>query len=167
VTALRLRAASPRVRVATWDDAAVEAAFGTCPWVEDELRAAGDRVQALVGATMGALGERLDAALLGQVTGRLVMKVLAEGDVFVEKGQPVPGLLVVGSGELEIANGDVVDSALAPGDFLFATEVLSAGPAPATARAGKGGALVLVADRHVAQELLVTCPPLLEIFAGM
>ena len=26
--------------------------------------------------------------------------------------------------------------------------------------------MVLFADRHVAQELLVTCPPLLEIFAG-
>jgi len=25
----------------------------------------------------------------------------------------------------------------------------------------------LLADRGVAQELLVTCPPLLEIFAGM
>ncbi len=167
VTALRLRAASEHVRVATWDDAAVEAAFGTCPWVEDELRSAGDRVQALVGATMGLLGERLDAALLGQVTSRLTVRALAEGEAFVEKGTAVPGLLVVGIGELEIVNDDVVESALAPGDFLFATEVLSAGPAPATARAGKGGALVLVADRHAAQELLVTCPPLLEIFAGM
>jgi hypothetical protein len=167
VMALRLRAATPRARVATWDDAAVEAAFGTCPWVEDDLRSAGDRVQALVGATMGLLGERLDAALRTQVTSHLVVRALAEGEVFVEKGTPVPGLLVVGAGELEIANGDVVESALAPGDFLFATEVLSAGPAPATARAGKGGALVLVADRHAAQELLVTCPPLLEIFAGM
>jgi hypothetical protein len=33
-------------------------------------------------------------------------------------------------------------------------------------RAAKGGALILYADRGVAQELLVTCPPLLEIFAG-
>jgi hypothetical protein len=34
-------------------------------------------------------------------------------------------------------------------------------------RASRGGALVLLAERGVAQELLVTCPPLLEIFAGM
>jgi hypothetical protein len=43
---------------------------------------------------------------------------------------------------------------------------LSHAPAPSTVRAARGGALVLFADRNVAQELLVTCPPLLEIFAG-
>ena len=53
------------------------------------------------------------------------------------------------------------------GEFLFPTEVLGAGSAPATARAGAGGALVMFGDRAIAQELLVTCPPLLEVFAGM
>ena len=53
------------------------------------------------------------------------------------------------------------------GEIVFASEIMGAGKAHASARAGKGGALVLVADRSVAQELLVTCPPLLEIFAGM
>ena len=46
------------------------------------------------------------------------------------------------------------------------TEKSAAAPAPETVRAAQGGAVILVADRKVAQELLVTCPPLLEIFAG-
>ncbi len=49
---------------------------------------------------------------------------------------------------------------------MFPTEVLGAAPAPHTVRAAKGGALVLFAPRGVAQEMLVTCPPLLEILAA-
>ena len=52
------------------------------------------------------------------------------------------------------------------GDFLFPTEVMQAAPAPHTARSAKGGALVLVADRHATHELFVSCPPLLEILSG-
>ena len=77
-------------------------------------------------------------------------------------------VLVVGAGELEmLGEGDVVEATtLHAGEVLFPSEVLRAAPAPATVRAAKGGALIFFADRGVAQELLVTCPPLLEIFAG-
>ena len=169
VSPVRLVAATETARVATWNEPSVAEAFRTCPWVEDDLREAGDRVHALVGVTMGPLGERLDPTLRAQVASRLTLRALTEHEVFAARGKPIPGLLVVGAGELEL-----VDDAGAPrgtviraGDFLFPHEVLSAGPAPSTVRAAKGGALVLFADRHVAQELLVTCPPLLEIFAGM
>ncbi len=166
---IRLVAASDGVRVATWGERAVEAAFRTCPWVEDELRAAGDRLQALVGATMGPLGERMDPGLREEIANKLALRVLAEHEVFAVRGKPVPGLLVVGSGELEPVkdDGTPAGESLHAGDFLFPSEVLMAGPAPSTVRAAKGGALILFADRLAAQELLVTCPPMLEIFAGM
>ena len=168
VAPIRLVGASESARVATWDEEAVEEAFRTCPWVEDDLRAAGDRVQAEVGATMGPLGERLDPLLRADVTSKLTLRVLGEGEVFAKRGQSIPGLLVVGAGELELVGDDGVSDAapLHAGEFLFPAEVLRAAPAPATARAARGGALVLFAERRVAQELLVTCPPLLEIFAG-
>ena len=67
---------------------------------------------------------------------------------------------------LEIVEADAVTGELAPGDFLFADEVLAAGKAHATARAGQTGALLLVASRAVAHELLLSVPPLLEILAG-
>jgi hypothetical protein len=164
---VRLICASERASVASWNDAEVADAFRACPWVENDLRAAADRSQALAGVTVGPLGERLDRNLRDQVMSRLELKVLAPGDVIVEKGQPVPGLVVVGVGELELADADSVKQRLGSGEFLFAEAVLGAGPAPLTARAGKGGALAMCASRAVAQELLVTCPPLLELFAGM
>jgi len=170
---LRLVPTADSVRIAIWDEAAVEDAFRTCPWVEDDLRAAGDRIQALAGVTMGPLGERFDPLLRAQVASKLTLRVLAEHEIFATRGEAIPGLLIVGAGELELLGDDesAPDRAhaavLKAGDFLFPNEVLLAGSAPSTVRSGKGGALVLFADRHLAQELLVTCPPLLEIFAGM
>jgi hypothetical protein len=167
VTPVRLVGASDSARVATWDEAAVEAALHACPWVEDDLRAAGDRFQAEVGITLGALGERLDWSLRTDLTRRLTLRSLAEHEVYATLGKPLPGLLIVGAGELELVDesDQVTGEPLRAGDFVFPTEVLGAAPAPHTVRAAKGGALVLFAPRGVAQEMLVTCPPLLEILA--
>jgi hypothetical protein len=170
VAPVRLIGSVEASRVAIWDERAVEQAFHACPWVEDELRAACDRLHAEVGLTMGPLGERLDWGVRTDLASRMTLRSLAEHEVFASRGQALPGLLVVGAGELELLDegsdqpepGDRVRA----GDFLFPTEVLRAGPAPRTARAGKGGALVFFAERRAAQELLMTCPPLLEIFAG-
>ena len=165
---LRLVGDSDRASVATWDDEAVEAAFRTCPWVETELRAAGDRLQAEVGLTMGPLGEALDLALRTDVTRRMKLRALSQHEELATRGKPIPGLVVVGAGELEALNDDGTPSGavLRAGEFLFPSSVLGAAPAPSTVRASQGGALVLIAERGVAQELLVTCPPLLEILAG-
>jgi hypothetical protein len=165
---LRLVCASDQATVAIWDEEAAAGALRGCPWVEDDLRAAGDRFQALVGVTMGPLGERLDPSLRSSVTDRLRLLVLSEHEVFATAGQPIPGLLVVGAGELELmaADGTPSGDLLRAGDFLFPNEVLRAAPAPSSVRASRGGALVMLAERGIAQELLVTCPPLLEIFAG-
>jgi hypothetical protein len=164
---MRLICAGGDAVVATWSDAAVEEAFRTCPWVEEDLRSAADKVQTLVGITIGPLGERLDASIREQIVGRLTMRPLSAGEVIVKQGDPVPGLFLVGVGEIELVEGDAVKSTVTSGDFLFAGTVLGGGLAPSTARAGAGGALVLHGDRNIAQELLVTCPPLLEVFAGM
>jgi len=95
------------------------------------------------------------------------MRVLAPGEVIVQKGKPLPGLIIVGVGDVELLDGDVIMQTLGSGEFLFADAILGAGSAPLTARVGKGGALAMCASRALAQELLVTCPPLLELFAGM
>jgi hypothetical protein len=164
---MRLIAAGGPGVVATWPRDAVEDAFRTIPWVEDDLRAASDRVMTIVGITIGPLGERLDQAIREQIVDRLKVRPLLPGEVVVDAGQPVPGLLLVGVGDLELVKDGQVVGGVSSGDFLFATEVLGMGAAPLTARAGPGGALVLFGDRGLAQELMVTCPPLLEVFAGM
>lgn len=164
---MRLIAASEGAVVATWNDDEVFAAFKSCPWVEEDLRSASDRVQTLVGVTIGPFGERLDTSLRDQVASKLEVKSLPPGEVIVEAGKPVPGLLIVGVGEVELVRDGAVIQTLGSGEFLFPDAILGAGAAPAEARAGKGGALVMFGNRMVAQELLVTCPPLLEVFAGM
>lgn len=164
---MRLICAEGQGIVATWSDAAVDEAFRSIPWVEEDLRAAADRVQTLVGITIGPLGERLDVSIREQILSRLTMRPLSPAEIIVRAGEAVPGLLLVGVGELELVKDDEVVGVVGSGEFLFPTEVLGAGSAPATARAGVGGALVMFGDRGIAQELLVTCPPLLEVFAGM
>jgi hypothetical protein len=167
IESMRLVSVADHTRVATWDEQEIADAFRSCPWVEEELRVAGNRMQALVGVTMGLLGERLDPVLRATVTNRMRLRVLAEHEVFTKAGAPIPGLLVVGAGELEFIgrSGVPEGGVLRAGDFLFPSEVLRAAPAPSSVRAAKGGALILIAERGVAQELLVTCPPLLELFA--
>ena len=165
---LRLVGASESAVVATWEAAQIEPAFKSCPWVEDELRERANHVQALVGVTLGPLADRLDASIRQQVTSRLRLRELAEGEIEVDVGVLVKELCIVGAGCIELVDAaDKVIGTVVAGQILFAQEIMAGGKAPSRARAGAGGALVLVADRGVAQELMVTCPPLLEIFAGI
>lgn len=159
---LRIVAGDAPATIALWDEATIDAELASLPWVQDELRAAADRLQALAGATLGPLGDRLDDALRESVLGRLEVRVLAEGDVLATAAAAVPGLTIVGAGEVVVEGG----GSLAAGDILFPNEVLGAGAAPATARVAAGGAIVLFGTRRIAQELLVTCPPLVEALSS-
>ncbi len=152
--------------VASWSAEELAASMSDCPWVADELKGVGDRFQALAGATLGPLGDRLDDSLRGMVFSRLDVKSFAPGETIVPAGKVVPGLHVVGAGRVEFVSGEAVTDEASPGDFLFAAEVLGAGKAKAMARAGPSGALVLFASRSVAHELLMSVPPLVEILAG-
>jgi len=162
--ALRAVAGESKTRVAVWDADAVRRATEDCAWMRDELRLMGDGFQALAGAALGPLGERLDDALRSMVTARCEVRALSPNQILVGAGRPVPGLHIVGAGEVELvdAEGNVVQVHGA-GEFLFAVQVLAGGPAPLSARAGAAGALVLFTPRMVAHELLVSVPPLLEL----
>lgn len=164
---LRLICATPTARVVTWEATDIEATFKACPWVEDDLRAHADRVLALVGVTMGPLADRLDESIRTQITSRLTVREIPEGDELVQKGAPVRELVIVGQGVIELIDDGVAVGSVGTGEIVFGSEVVGGGKATATARAGKGGALVLAVDRGVAQELIVTLPPLLELLAGM
>jgi hypothetical protein len=167
-TPMRLTAVHEAGKLAVWDELTAQELVRSCPWVDDELRAAGDLLQASVGLAMGPLGQRLDPILRAEVASKLKLRALLPEEVLATRGKAVPGLFVVGAGELELeGEGSLPPATIRAGEFLFPHEVLQASPAPTTVRAARGGALVLFAERGAAQELLVTCPPLLEIFAGM
>jgi hypothetical protein len=161
---LRLVAEADPTKIVVWDLDAVQAAFGGSSSLLDELTQASNRVQAIAGCTMGPLGDRLDESLRASAIERLEVRVLQPEEVIASAGLPVPGMIIVGTGSVELEQGD---TRLGPGDFLFATEVLGGEAAPDTARAGAKGAIIFFGARALAQELLVSCPPLLEIFAGM
>ena len=163
---LRLVAMEDATEVAVWDAELLKSTVRDYPWVVEDLKTLADRFQALAGVAMGPMGERLDDSLRAMVTDRCEIKRLLPGETLTTKNQPVGGMYIMAAGRLEIVEGDRVESELGPGDFLFGAQVLSNGKAPNDTRAGKGGALVLFAARAVAHELLLSVPPLLEIFAS-
>jgi len=166
---LRLVAMAPETKVAVWDFETIEPPLADCPWVLEELQGVADRYQALAGVSMGPMGERLDDSLRGMVLSRCQLVRLLPGEVLVEEGKPVGGLYIVGAGRIELGSDPAnagSEGELGPGDFLFAPQVLAAGAAPTVARAGSSGALLMMADRHAAHELMVSVPPLLELLAG-
>jgi hypothetical protein len=164
--ALRLVAAEDGTEVAVWDAELLKSIVRDYPWVVEDLKSLADRFQALAGVAMGPMGERLDDSLRAMVTERCEIKRLLPGEVLTQRGKAVGGMYIMAAGRLEIIKDDQVESELGPGDFLFGAQVLSNGAAPNESRAGKGGALVLFAPRSVAHDLLLSVPPLLEIFAS-
>ncbi len=160
---LRLVATNGAAKVAIWDEATTHRTLSEFAAVERRLRLAADRHQALVGAVMGSLGDRLDEATRHEVMSRLALRHLVSGTVFAEPGDPFPGLLLMGAGSIELGESDQ----LSPGEFLFPHLVLTPGRCPTRATAGDGGALVLVADRATTQELILTMPSLLEVFTEL
>ncbi|HKQ71175.1 MAG TPA: cyclic nucleotide-binding domain-containing protein, partial [Polyangiaceae bacterium] len=164
---LRLIAEAEPTKVAHWDQELIDAILETSPGILEQLKQAADRVQAIAGCTMGPVGDRLDDGLRSIVIEPLQVRVFQPNEVLAAAGLPVPGMIIVGVGSVELDEDNGNGDRLGPGDFLFATEVLGGEAAPATARAGARGAIVLFGARGLAHELLVSCPPLLEIFAGM
>jgi hypothetical protein len=164
--ALRVVATEDGTEVAVWQAEDFESVLKSCPWVADELRAVADRYQALAGASMGPLGERLDDTMRSMVTERCELRRLLAGEVFLEAGKPVAGLAILGAGRLELVAGEAVVGELLAGDLVFPNEVLAHGRAPHTVRAGKQGALLLATNRMAAHELMVSVPPLLELLAS-
>jgi hypothetical protein len=163
---LRVVAGQDHVVVATWDTAAIVEATSDCPWIADDLKLLADGFQALAGACLGPLGDRLDDSLRSIVTSRCEIRTLLPGEQLCTAKKPVPGMHIIGGGEVELydESGRVMKTH-GTGEFLYATQVLAGGGAPYSARAGSQGALVLFAPRMAAHELLVSVPPLLEILA--
>lgn len=164
---IRVVASQSGAKVASFSKQAFEAAVRDCPWVGDELKGVADRLQTLAGVALGPMGEELDDMLRGLIVQHCEVRRFLPNEVIASAGKPIPGMVIVGAGRIEVVEderGGVADE-VGPGAFLFASQILQAAPAPNTARAGDEGALVLFAERRVAHELMVSVPPLLGIFA--
>jgi hypothetical protein len=164
--ALRIVAGANGTRLAVWEAPVFDAALDPCPWVRDEIRDAADRIQALAGATMGPLGELDDPTREGSLA-RLEARVLEPGEVLVARGGAALGVVLVGVGTLDLADdAGATTQTLKSGELLFPGSALDGSAAPATARAGQGGAIVLTSDRKTAGALFAEFPSLLELFSS-
>ncbi|HVY48156.1 MAG TPA: hypothetical protein VHB21_19845, partial [Minicystis sp.] len=162
--AVRVVAGASGGRVAVWEQDVIDDALRTCPWIVEELTARADRLQALAGACIGPLGD-VDETFRNMLLDRLTLRVAAPHERIAKMGEKVPGIVLVGAGSVDLLGADA-DSVARPGDFVFARAVLEGQPAPLDAHAGGSGALLLVGDRQLAQELFVTAPPLVAVLSG-
>jgi hypothetical protein len=150
--ALRVVAGAGGARIAVWDGAAIEEALRDCPWVLEELAERADRLQAMAGATMGPLGE-LDDAARRALFDKLRVRAVKPGEAFVSAGAEIDGVTLVCVGAVEVEDGDEPRLVRA-GELLFAHAGKNGEPAPSPARASTQGALLLVGDRAVVDDLL-------------
>lgn len=163
---IRVVAGSGGAKVAIWEQAVIDEALKTCPWVIDELCERADRIQALAGATMGSLGD-VDEASRNVLLDRLKVHVLKPLEVIATAGASTPGLVVIGTGTLELlVGGEPPARSKRPGELLFQREVLEGQPAPCTARAGAAGALILKGEAKIAQQLFASVPQLISLLSG-
>jgi hypothetical protein len=150
--ALRVVAGSSGARVATWDQAVIDEALRSCPWVIEELAARADSLQALAGATMGPLGE-LDEATRDRVLALLSVRV----------ARPQEAVSAAGAAAALVCAGSVDATAGGAPLVVRAGEVLFPKAEPEGAKAGAQGAILLVGDASAAAALAVG--PLGSLFA--
>jgi hypothetical protein len=159
-TRIRIVATAP-ARIASWDRAQLETALKACPWVLEDLQRLGDRLSALAGAAMGALGDLDEGSRLAAFE-RLTLRVLAPSEVLVAAGGELGGLNVVGAGAIVVAKPDgAVEYSV--GDVVLPETALEGGTTAGEVRAGPGGALLLSASRMVTVELFSILPSLIEL----
>jgi hypothetical protein len=163
--AIRVVAGPQGAQVAVWEQAVIEEALKPCPRVIEELVQRADRLQALVGVTMGPLGD-LDEAARSLLVDKLTVRAVQPFEVIAVAGASNPSIVLVGVGTIEILAGEEPERSLRSGDMLFARAVLEAQPSPAGARAGATGALILTGEAKIAQQLFVSTPPLVAVLSG-
>ncbi|MDI1451916.1 hypothetical protein QHF85_48180, partial [Polyangium sp. 6x1] len=163
---MRLVTGASGAQIASWDEATFDQALRSCPWVLDDCKVTADRLQARAGLALGALGG-LDGKTRDDLVTRFDMRVVESGETITQENDPMPGLVVVVGGGVEILEGDpaaVVGEARA-GELLFADALWAGVPAPLTSRAMASGVILLVGDRKVALQLAQEVPLLGELLS--
>lgn len=151
--------------VASWSPEILTEAVRACPWVDDDLRARGDRFQTHAAVVMGPIGEGLDPNARERFLEAMEMRVLQPDEVLVEQGQSPPGLVVIGAGSLELCDQARVVRKATAGDLLFASDVMAGTSVRCTARASAHGATLLLASAAKLREMIAALPPLEEILS--
>ena len=165
--AVRVVGAAAGAKVAVWPRALMDEVLAAHAAVQARARARGDRLQALAGATMGPFGEIEDDHRRA-LAADLAVRCLAPGEIWLEDGAPAPAIVLVGAGEMELYGpiSEETSEAIEPGGLVFPELCGLGGEAPSSARAGAGGALLLIAARDAAERMSARVPDLAKRLRG-
>jgi hypothetical protein len=134
------------------DDAAIARIRAAAPWVADELSAGCDAIHALSGVLAGRFGGTLSEPLFAELRKHCEARRLPPGALVMRAGEPVRGLFLLAAGTVEKTPKDGEE--ISCGEAIFVDELVDGRTAPATLRAGREGALLLVARRPQTKALL-------------
>ena len=152
--------------ISRWSTEAFDQALSAFPRAVQDCRAASDALQARIGLTLGPLAE-VDLVTREEMLARLEVRVVEANEVITEEDGPMPGLVFVVGGSVEILEGDpaVVIADVRPGDLLFPEALWAGAAAPLQSRAAASGALLLVGDRKLALDFAEKVPIVGELLS--
>ncbi len=163
---LRIVGSSSGATISRWSVDAFNQALEPHPQAAQDCRSASDALQARVGLTLGALAE-VDLTTREAMLERLEVRALEPEEIITEEDGPMPGLVFVVGGSVEILEGDpaVVVADVRPGDLLFPEALWAGAAAPLRARAAASGALLLVGERKLALDFAENVPVVGELLS--
>lgn len=163
---MRILGGASGATISRWSEETFDQAVGAHPRAADDCRNASNALQARIGLTLGALAE-VDLATRDSMISRLEVRVLEPEEVITEEDGPMPGLVFVVGGSVEILEGEpaVVVADVRPGDLLFPEALWAGAAAPLRSRAAATGALLLVGDRKLAMDFAENVPIIGELLS--
>ncbi len=163
---LRIIGSATGATISRWSNEMFASAVDAHSHALQVCRTGSDALQARVGLTLGALAE-VDLATREAMLARLEVRALEPETTITEEDGPMPGLVFVVGGTVEILEGDpaAVVADVRPGELLFPEALWAGAAAPLWSRAGASGALILVGDRRLALDLAESVPIVGELLS--
>lgn len=163
---MRILGSSSGATISRWSAEAFDQAIHAHEQAVRDCRSASDLLQARIGLTLGALAE-VDLETREAMLSRLDVRALEPGEIITEEDGPMPGIVFVVGGSVEILEGDPANvvSDVRPGELLFPEALWAGAAAPLRSRAAGTGALLLVGDRKLALDFAETVPIVGELLS--
>jgi len=163
---MRIVGGSSGATISRWSTETFDQAVGAHEQAVRDCRASSDSLQARIGLTLGALAE-VDLETREAMLSRLEVRPLEAGEAITDEDGPMPGLVFVVGGSVEVLEGDPpnVISDVRPGELLFPEALWAGAAAPLRSRAGAMGALLLMGDRKLALDFAESVPIVGELLS--
>lgn len=163
---LRILGSGSGATISRWSSEAFDETLNAQPRAQHDCRTSSDALQARVGLTLGALAQ-VDLATRDAMFERLDVRVIEPQETITEEDGPMPGLVFVVGGSVEILEGDpaVVVTEVRPGEPLFPEALWAGAAAPLWSRASASGALLLVGDRKIGLDFAESVPVVGELLS--